>query len=59
MPEVRRSFCRFCHANCAMLVTVDEGRVTKVQGDPDDPVFGGYTCIKGRQLARHTTGRSG
>jgi len=50
MPEVRRSFCRFCHANCAMLVTIDEGRVTKVQGDPDDPVFGGYTCIKGRQL---------
>lgn len=50
MPEVRRSFCRFCHANCAMLVTIDEGRVTKVAGDPDDPVFGGYTCIKGRQL---------
>ncbi|MDO9364014.1 MAG: molybdopterin-dependent oxidoreductase [Sphingopyxis sp.] len=50
MPEVRRSFCRFCHANCAMLVTIDDGRVTKVQGDPDDPVFGGYTCIKGRQL---------
>ncbi len=50
MPEVRRSFCRFCHANCAMLVTVEDGRVTKVQGDPDDPVFGGYTCIKGRQL---------
>ena len=50
MPEVRRSFCRFCHANCAMLVTIDEGRVTRVQGDPDDPVFGGYTCIKGRQL---------
>ena len=50
MPEVRRSFCRFCHANCAMLVTVEDGRVTRVQGDPDDPVFGGYTCIKGRQL---------
>ena len=50
MPEVRRSFCRFCHANCAMLVTIDDGRVTKIAGDPDDPVFGGYTCIKGRQL---------
>lgn len=50
MPEIRRSFCRFCHANCAMLVTVEDGRVTRVQGDPDDPVFGGYTCIKGRQL---------
>ena len=50
MPEVHRSFCRFCHANCAMLVTVDEGRVVKVEGDPEDPVYRGYTCIKGRQL---------
>ena len=49
--ETRRSFCRFCHANCAMLVDVEDGRVTSVRGDPDDPVFGGYTCIKGRQLA--------
>lgn len=22
-----------------------------VRGDPENPVFGGYTCIKGRQLA--------
>ena len=50
MPEVRRSFCRFCHANCAMLITIEDGRVSRVAGDPDDPVFGGYTCIKGRQL---------
>jgi anaerobic selenocysteine-containing dehydrogenase len=50
MPEVRRTFCRFCHANCAMLATIEGGKVVKVAGDPDDPVFGGYTCIKGRQL---------
>ena len=45
-----KTFCRFCHANCAMLADVEDGRVTAVRGDPDDPVFGGYTCIKGRQL---------
>jgi anaerobic selenocysteine-containing dehydrogenase len=45
-----RTFCRFCHANCAMLADVEDGRVTDVRGDPDDPVYGGYTCIKGRQL---------
>jgi anaerobic selenocysteine-containing dehydrogenase len=33
-----------------MLASVEDGRVTRVAGDPDDPVFGGYTCIKGRQL---------
>jgi anaerobic selenocysteine-containing dehydrogenase len=46
-----RTFCRFCHANCAMLADVEDGVVKAVRGDPDDPVFGGYTCIKGRQLA--------
>ncbi len=46
-----RTFCRFCHANCAMLADVDDGLVTAVRGDPEDPIFSGYTCIKGRQLA--------
>jgi anaerobic selenocysteine-containing dehydrogenase len=49
--DTRRTFCRFCHANCAMLADVEDGRVVGVRGDPEDPVFGGYTCIKGRQLA--------
>src|SRR5512146_3303251 len=49
--ETKPSFCRFCHANCAMLVDVAGGKVAAVRGDPDDPVYGGYTCQKGRQLA--------
>jgi anaerobic selenocysteine-containing dehydrogenase len=49
--KTHRTFCRFCHANCAMLVDVEHGRATAVRGDPEDPMFGGYTCIKGRQLA--------
>lgn len=48
--ETRRTFCRFCHANCAMLADVEGDQVVAVRGDPDDPVYGGYTCIKGRQL---------
>lgn len=52
MPvETKRTFCRFCHANCAMLVDVEDGRALSVRGDPEDVMFGGYTCIKGRQLA--------
>jgi anaerobic selenocysteine-containing dehydrogenase len=51
MPATtHHTFCRFCHANCAMLAEVEDGRVTSVRGDPEDPVFGGYTCVKGRQL---------
>ena len=48
--ETHKTFCRFCHANCAMLVEVEDGKVLKVKGDPDDPVYGGYTCLKGREL---------
>ena len=48
--RTQKTFCRFCHANCAMLVDVEDGRVKAVRGDPDDPEFAGYTCIKGRQL---------
>ena len=45
-----RTFCRFCHANCAMLADVEHGKVLAVRGDPDDPEYGGYTCLKGRTL---------
>ena len=52
--ETHKTFCRFCHANCAMEVDIEAteaGRkVVEVRGDPDDPAFGGYTCMKGREL---------
>ncbi len=37
----------------------DETRIVAVRGDRDDPLFEGYTCIKGRQLADqwHDPGR--
>ena len=50
MPEVHDSFCRFCHASCAIKVTVDEGRLVSVIGAKDNPVYHGYTCAKGRAL---------
>ncbi len=48
--QTHKTFCRFCHANCAMLVDVEDGKVLSVRGDPDDPEYGGYTCKKGREL---------
>lgn len=61
--ETRRSFCRFCHAGCAIDVDVDTSgaheRVVAVRGVPDDPMYGGYTCVKGRHLGdqHHHPGR--
>lgn len=48
--QTHKTFCRFCHANCAMLVDIKDGKVAAVRGDPDDPEYGGYTCMKGREL---------
>ena len=51
MPiRTTKSYCRFCHAYCAIEVDVDGNRVMAVRGDASNPVYGGYTCIKGRQL---------
>ncbi len=40
--------CRFCHAFCPMKVTLENGQVTQLIGDKDNPVYHGYSCIKGR-----------
>ena len=50
--ETRRTFCRVCHAACPLDVDVDVAGndVIAVRGVPDDPIFGGYTCTKGRRL---------
>ena len=45
-----RTFCRFCHASCAMLVDVEGDKVKAVRGDPENTLFSGYTCVKGRQM---------
>lgn len=55
MATTHKSFCRFCHANCGIEVTVEEGRATLVRGDRDDPMFGGYTCLKGREMPAQYT----
>lgn len=47
----KRTFCRFCHAACPIEVDVsDAGEVAAIRGDAADPLFGAYTCIKGRHL---------
>ena len=47
----QKTYCRYCHAYCPMDVDVDEGgTVTAVRPDTSNSHYGGYTCIKGRQL---------
>jgi anaerobic selenocysteine-containing dehydrogenase len=42
--------CRFCHATCGLKVTIEQGRVTRLIGDLDNPVYHGYSCVKGRSF---------
>jgi anaerobic selenocysteine-containing dehydrogenase len=43
-----RSYCRLCFNGCAIKVGVTDGRVVEVTGDRADPLYHGYTCVKGR-----------
>ena len=48
--EVVRTMCPMnCNpTHCGMLVTLEDGRVTKVAGDPDNPDSHGFLCVRGR-----------
>jgi len=48
--ESHPSICRFCHANCGILVDVENGRPVRVVGDRENPAYFGFTCAKGRAL---------
>lgn len=50
MRETKTSFCRFCHAFCGIKVDVENGKVVKVIGDVENPMYHGFTCVKGRAL---------
>src|SRR5262249_1997580 len=46
-PEVRRSVCALdCPDACALLVTVENGRATKLRGDSAHPITQGFLCGK-------------
>lgn len=48
--ETRFGICKVCWAGCPIEVTVEAGRATRVIGDRQAPLYGGYTCPKGRAM---------
>ena len=51
--ETVRTICRYCAVCCPVFMDLEDGRVTGLIGDPDDPAYHGYTCKKGRELPGH------
>ncbi|MGE3620054.1 MAG: molybdopterin-dependent oxidoreductase [Acidimicrobiia bacterium] len=48
---LHRSFCRVCSNFCPMQVEVVGGRIVNATGDATNPVYRGYSCVKGRSHA--------
>lgn len=42
-----RTMCRACLNNCGIVAYVQDGKVIKLEGDPDDPMNKGAACAKG------------
>ncbi len=55
-PRTIRTVCpRNCYCTCGMLVTVDQGRIVSIEGDPANPATGGRVCLKGLSYVQRVT----
>ena len=47
MPEVRHSVCALdCPDCCSLLINVEDGRGSKLRGNPAHPITRGFLCGK-------------
>ncbi|HTW64545.1 MAG TPA: molybdopterin oxidoreductase family protein [Bryobacteraceae bacterium] len=47
MPEVRHSVCALdCPDACSLLIDIDDGKGSRLRGNPDHPVTRGFLCGK-------------
>src|SRR6201997_2526551 len=49
-PEWKKTACNICYVNCGVEVLVDDGKITKVRGDRDNPKSRGYLCNKAARI---------
>lgn len=47
MKQEKLSYCRICEPLCGMIATVEDGRLTGLRADKDDPHSKGFCCTKG------------
>lgn len=51
--HVFKSACWECNNHCGIQVHVKNGRVLKVEGDPEHPFNRGFLCVKGRNVTEN------
>ena len=50
MKKKVRSLCGLCHTNCGILVHLEDGKVSRIEGDPEHPANRGALCPKAQTL---------
>lgn len=53
--KIYKTSCRACIASCAVLAHVRDGRVVKIEGNPESPMSQGGVCAKGFPASRRCT----
>ncbi len=43
----KHTFCRICEASCGLIATVEDGRITHLEPNPDHIGTEGFACMKG------------
>jgi len=46
MQKKVRTMCFDCHSKCGVVLTVEDGKIVGVEGDPNHPVSEGILCTK-------------
>ncbi|MED3623722.1 molybdopterin-dependent oxidoreductase [Neobacillus thermocopriae] len=58
MAYVKKAACPLnCWDSCGLMVTIENDRVIKVEGDPDHPITKGKICGRGRMLEKRTNSK--
>lgn len=53
--EEKLTFCRICEPLCGLIATVENGRLTGLRPDYDDPHSKGFCCAKGLAMVQIST----
>ncbi|MDB5851936.1 MAG: molybdopterin oxidoreductase family protein [Rhodoferax sp.] len=51
MTQTKLGVCNLCEAICGLKLTIEDGAVTNIRGNEDDPLSRGHICPKGVALA--------
>jgi anaerobic selenocysteine-containing dehydrogenase len=50
--KIIKTTCKSCHGGCGVLVTVEDGAITHIEGNPEAPTLG-TMCSKGLSSIQH------